>query len=259
MKPSDVLSTKIVEPAWIVENFLPEDYMVIVAGEAGAGKSVLMYNLAYAVASGQPFLGFKTVQHKVLYFDEENSLPDFAMYNQWAWSGLGQPDVAQLDQNLRLEHFALTKGWVEAMRTAIFAHQPGLVIVDTASAAFHMKDENDNAEAARVINQLRAMKPMNTTFIILKHERQRDEEQHRRTIRGAKVWLGSFDYVLYHAIAPRAKRRANGLRLTVLEPGKVRGNLAQVPRLVLDPSFTETEPKGLMFKVSSGRETSETN
>src|SRR5690348_3018268 len=105
MKPSSVISTKIAEPTWIVQDFLPEDYMVIVAGEAGAGKSVLMYHLAYAVASGRPFLGRVTYPHRVLYFDEENGLPDFAKYNLWAWSGTGQPDLTDVDERLDLQHF----------------------------------------------------------------------------------------------------------------------------------------------------------
>ena len=67
-------------------------------------------------------------------------------------------------------------------------------------AAWPVRDENDNAEANRVITQLRVIQSQVTpkpTFTVLKHEKQRDEESHRRTIRGAKVWLGAFDQVIH--------------------------------------------------------------
>lgn len=225
MRPSEILSKEVIEPTWIVKDMIPLGTMIVLAGEAGAGKSYLMYALMYAVAAQQPFLGHATVPTRVLYFDEENAEPDFLQYNQWAWAAAGCTPTEQLDAQLRIEHFSLLGGWKEPMQRAIKEHQPGLVIIDTATPALHIQDENDNAEASRAIQALRAIRqgaghPI--TFIVLKHERQRDDQGHRRTIRGAKVWLGAFDQVLFHVIAPGAKRRKDGTRKTRLEPDKLR-------------------------------------
>ena len=248
-KPSEVLAEKETDLPWIVTGLIPENYVVVLAGEAGAGKSVLMYHLAYAVASGLPFLHFPTRRHRVLYFDDENGGPDFLVYNRWAWAGLGQPDVYELDKWLALETFSLGVDWAAVMKRSIEAFDPGLMIIDTAAAAFRVQDENDNAEAARIIGKVRDLKPPGCAVVILKHMRDRDEHHQRRAIRGAKIWKSQVDFTLFHDIAPRAKRRANNLRYTVLLPDKKRGHLANVPKLRLDPQFTETEPKGLFFKT----------
>ena len=248
MTPEEILKITLPRERWLVQDFLPNDYMVIIAGEAGAGKSVLMYNLAYAVAGGRAFLGHPTLTARVLYFDEENALPDLKTYNEWAYYGHGAPKLEGLNDRLRIEHFGLGRAWPLNMRKAIEAHHPDLIIIDTASSSFSLKDENDNAEASRVIHTLRTLKPAGASMVVLKHEREPSEFR-GRSIRGAKVWLGAFDLVLYHRIAPRAKRRKDGLRKTILEPGKVRGNLITVQCVILDPAFTSTEPKGLILQA----------
>lgn len=256
MKPSEVLSHKVVEPKWIVRDMLPQGTMVLLAGEAGAGKSTLCYAMAYAVALGLPFLGFKTEPTRVLYFDEENGEPDWLQYNQWAYVGLGSPSLPELDAQLRLEREYFVKGWKFAMATALKEHKPGLIVIDTANSAFHIQDENDNAEANRIINDLKRIRidagVPHATFLVLKHEKQRDDMAHRRTIRGAKVWLGAFDQTLYHVIAPGAKRRKDGTRKTVLEPDKLRA-FALKRAVGIDPAWTDTEPKGLILNTYQPR------
>lgn len=253
MRPSSILTRRVIEPDWIVKDMIPRGTMVILAGEAGAGKSTLCYVMAYAVSCGMPFLGHATHPTNVLYFDEENGEPDWLQYNQWAWAGLGCPSTDLLDERLRLEHFSLVGGWKEVMAKAIKEHQPGLVIVDTASPAFHVKDENDNAEATRIMQVLRHLRQLGdkTTFIVLKHEKHQDSHgpaESRRTIRGAKAWMGAFDQVIFHVICNGAKRRKDGTRLTQLEPDKLRA-FALRHRIRIDPSFTDSEPKGLIFKA----------
>lgn len=251
MKPTQILTQQIIEPAWIVKDMIPLGTMIVLAGEAGAGKSYLMYALMYAIGAEQPFLGHATVPTRVLYFDEENAEPDFLQYNQWAWAAAEARPPEQLDESLRIEHFALLGGWKAPMVQAIKEHRPGLVIIDTATPALHIQDENDNAEANRAIQALRAIRQAAghpITFIVLKHERQRDEAGHRRTIRGAKVWLGAFDQVLYHVIAPGAKRRKDGTRLTRLEPDKLRA-FALDHVIAIDPLKVEGPPNSLILRA----------
>lgn len=253
MKPSEILTTEVIEPRWIVHGMIPHGTKIVLAGEAGAGKSTLCYSLAYRVALGMDFLGHKTNQTRVLYFDEENGDPDFLQYNNWAWAGLGVSKDAA-DDWLRIEHKYFIKGWKFAMTTALKEHKPGLIIVDTATKAFHIQDENDNAEATRVITDLDRVQQESgchdATFLVLKHEKQRDDTTHRRSIRGAKAWLSTFDQALYHVIAPGAKRRRDGTRKTVLEPDKLRAFALRFP-IGIDPKFTDTDPKGLILNTYS--------
>jgi hypothetical protein len=61
---------------FLVEGFLPRRCIAIAGGDSTIGKSAFMCQLALCVAAGIPFLGMKTNQSQVLYFDLENSLLD---------------------------------------------------------------------------------------------------------------------------------------------------------------------------------------
>jgi RecA-family ATPase len=240
------------EPDWVIEGLLARGTTTVLAGEAGAGKSFLCYTAAYCIAASQPFLGMKTSPTKVLYFDEENGEPDFRKYNRWVWHGLGCPEIPELEARLRIEHGSLITGWRERVLSIMEDHQPGLVIFDTATPCFSIKDENDNAEANEVMRYLRQCRKIigqETAFLILKHEKMRDDVSHRRTIRGAKAWLGGTDQVMFHTVA-RGRRRKDGLRKTQLLPDKMRAyGLRQ--SLLLDPAWTDPEHKGLIINAYS--------
>ena len=259
-RPSEILTTEYVEPAWVVKGIIPRGTMIIIAGEAGAGKSSLMYDLCYAVAAGRKFLDHQTFPTRILYFDEENAEPDHLQYNRWAWTAHGQQPVAEVDEWLRIGHYDLLQGWKEPLAMTIAQFKPGLVIIDTATPAFHIQDENDNAEANRALQDLRRIRLVSgdpaLTYIILKHERQRDDVWHRRTVRGAKTWLGAVDQVLYHTIAPGARRRKDGTRKTRLEPDKLRAyGLGYT--IGIDPQKVGVPAKSLILRTYQVKDDSE--
>lgn len=61
---------------FLVEDFLPAKSIAIVGGDSTIGKSPLICQLSLCVAAGIPFLGRKTHQGRVLYFDLENPVLD---------------------------------------------------------------------------------------------------------------------------------------------------------------------------------------
>lgn len=61
------------EFAFVVSDFLPETYLVVLGGNSKAGKSCLVTALSMAVAEGEPFLGFQTKQGAVLWCAYEES------------------------------------------------------------------------------------------------------------------------------------------------------------------------------------------
>lgn len=252
MKPSEILTREVIKPAWIVKDMFSKGTMVCLAGEAGAGKSYLMYHLMYCIASRRPFLGHATVPTRISYFDEENGTPDFLQYNQWAWAAQDCPEMTMLDEMISIQHRQLGSGWKMATRKELRAHRPGLVIFDTATPCFSILDENDNGKAQEITRELGQIRKEfgdpECTFIILKHEKQRDDTQHRRTIRGAKAWLGAVDQVIYHVIAPGAKRRKDGTRKTRLEPDKLRA-FALDHTIEIDPEKSEGIPKSLILRA----------
>lgn len=244
---ADVLTAEVHDPTWLVKDMLPRGQLTILAGEPGVGKSILCYHLALAVASGLPFLGvWPTVRTKVLYIDQENSWPDFARYVQWAWRGLGQPDVANID--IQLEHFSLLSDWRPTLERLATTIHPGLIIVDTATPAFSVMDENDNSEATRITQYLRRIQVIasnETTILILKHEREADGVR-RRNIRGAKAWSGAVDSVMFH-VRGRGRPRKDGLKPTFLEPDKVRA-FGLRSKIKVIPEWATEARNGLILK-----------
>ena len=253
LKPTpidEVLTQAAPEPRWLAKGVFPRGTLMTLGGEQGAGKSTLCYGLAYAVVLGLPFLGYPTEPTTVCYFDEENSPIDFQKYNQRIWQGLGAPALDRIRPHLHLFHFAMQGGWKEAMLEVACTLKPGLIVIDTATPVLQIQDENDNSEASRAIQALRAVQKAasnDTSILILKHEKQRDEKGHRRTIRGAKVWLGAVDRTFYHIIPRGCRERKDGLRRTALVPDKLRSFGLESP-IIIDPSWTDVHRTGLIFK-----------
>ena len=255
-----ILNTPDDPPRWLLHGVIGQGQMVILAGEPGVGKSVLSYTLALAVgAGGLPFLGRATSAGPVMYFDEENSLPDVKQYIRWAWRGLGGPDAARV--KVGIEHFSLAVQGArryEYMVERAGAVKPALIIIDTVTPACHIKDENDNAEASRAIAALRRVRTVagpDCTMLLLKHARipHRDATQEdgaRASIRGAKTWLGELDCVLYHVASPGRPTR-DGLRGSRIVPDKVRA-FGLRHSINIHPSWSDQTPPGLILE---GRDT----
>ena len=252
----EILTTVEVEPTWIVQGIIPAATVVLVAGDAGVGKSVMNLSEGLHVALGRPFFGHPTTQTRVLYFDEENSRPDVKAYLQQLWVGMGQPDRDLIKPWFHLEHFSLgDKAWPAKMLALAKAYQPGLIYVDTATSALAIAEENDNAEAQRTVQALRHVMEdcgSGPAIKILKHAKYVSGGGHgkgsgtRRTIRGAKAWLGAVDQTMFHIRAVGAPK-ANGLHTTLLVPDKkrafgLRGNIR------IEPDEVPGKPKGLILR-----------
>lgn len=250
----EILTTEFKPPKWIVEGIIPASTVVLVAGDAGVGKSVMNLCEGLHIALGLPFFGYKTEQHRVLYFDEENSRPDIGAYLQSLWLGLGQPDKTVLRENFFVEHFSLgTAQWPERLRALAKEIQPGIIYIDTATSALSIDDENSNSEAQKACQQLRHIiqaTESRPAIKILKHAKYQSGGGHqgkvRRTIRGAKAWKGAVDQTQFHIRAQGAPKKG-GLHTTILVPDKkrafgLRGNIR------IEPFETEAEPKALTLK-----------
>src|SRR5689334_1737772 len=92
-------------PEWLVEDMFYRGQVFVLAGAPGVGKSFLCNTLAFAIAYGVSFLGKAVTPGKVLYFDEENSLPDLRQYIRSIWKGMGRPNIETAITNIRYEHF----------------------------------------------------------------------------------------------------------------------------------------------------------
>jgi RecA-family ATPase len=215
-------------PRWLVRDLLYQQSLICIAGVPGVGKSVFSYSLAVAVASGQSFLGLPTAQGKVLYFDEENGPANMPTYFRWAYVGAGSPPLDPLSLSLFVGQNAILSdpsGWFNLCLAKAREYRPSLIIFDTSSSCFRITDENDNAEASRVVGNLRLIQAAadnHTSIIILRHARVEYDKDNKRTLykmRGATAWAGATDGIIFH-LAPAGNY--HGLRPTYLLPDKTR-------------------------------------
>lgn len=245
------------DPRWIVHGMIPAGTIVLVAGDAGVGKSVMNLSEALHIALGRSFMGHPVTPAKVLYFDEENSRPDLNAYVAQLWRGMGSPSPDLWAPRFKPHSFSLgNRNWPSLMTRIVQDYRPDIIYIDTATSAFNIVEENDNAEAQRICHVLRhIMADAGMPAIkLLKHAKFQTGGGHggpqvRRTIRGAKSWLGAVDQVLYHIRRP-GRPLKSGLRETLLIPDKtraygLRGNIRVIP------SYLETAPKGLVLKGES--------
>lgn len=213
-------------PPWIIPGIICESSIVVWAGAPGAGKTSLAYSLAIAKATGCEWLGRPLTAEPILYFDEENGEADFKQYMRWYWRGLGMPDPARLNETLRFERFTLTmagKLWVNLMRQIAQEHRPRLILLDTATPACHIENENDNSMASEAIRQLRQVQTAASpgcSIIVFKHAKL-DKDEGKYIVRGAKAWVGETDATIIQYRGPGGKDR-HGFHWNVLRPEKVR-------------------------------------
>lgn len=256
----DILYGDVIEPEWMIPGLLIRGTVVCLAGEPGTGKSILTYGLGLAMATGVPALSGVVgagVPQRVLYFDQENSRADRDGYLRWAWNGIvhshgEEPDLALLDNFLPVYKQLGTAHWPDVVEKYIEDFQPTLIVFDTAISAFALEDENDNAEASRMINHLYALAAMpaggEASIVVLRHAKARQDNKKARSMRGASVWKSQVDQTIFQVRVP-GRPRKNGLALTRLEPDKKR-RYGLTNTIYITPSFTDDDKRGLILEGS---------
>ena len=253
----DILTAEDVEPDWVVPNLIAAGSMIVLGGEAGAGKSYISYTICLAIAAGVPALSGIVPAgpcKRVLYFDEENSGQDRDKYLRRSFQGLGGLDVmdyADLLDNFLPVHFHLGgDDWIDRCAEFVDFWTPDLLVFDTATPCFNIQDENANAEATQAMKGIRHLMRMTdpvASALVLKHAKVRVDGG-RRMLRGAKAWQSGADGVLFQVKA-MGRPRNDGLNLTRLIPDKVRAyGLPQT--LYITPEWMDAKRNGLKLSAS---------
>ncbi len=194
-----VCSEQIKPYKWRIKDTLPEQGSGLFGGQSGAGKSTAATDLAVALATGSDFLGRKVREPcGTVYFAAEggSGIPvrvtasirhrgvteSIPFYYKTEVDNLMKPDeVAKLIADIKM---------IDASFKEKFGVPVGLVIVDTVGAAFHMRDENDNAEVAGVCRTLNKIASETKTVALGVHHFGKNAES---SFRGASYWRGGVD------------------------------------------------------------------
>ncbi len=129
---------------WIVEPILPARRLVALYSPPKMGKSLLMLEVAAAVASGREVLGTTPAPRRVLYVDFENDI-DADVIPRLKAMGYRAEDLGRLDYLSFPSMAALDteRGSLELM-AALDTYRSEVVVVDTVSRAVEgLENEND--------------------------------------------------------------------------------------------------------------------
>ena len=227
--------------------------MVVLAGDAGVGKTLLACVWAQRLASGLEIMGHTVAPMKVLYINEENSWHDIREYMRWARYGMTDANEDLLKENFRLEQFSLTLSpgrWYDNLLAITGDHKPKFTVIDTATPACAIQDEDKNGEASIAISHLRRAQRAGAEgcgMFVLKHAKV-IKSGDDRSIRGAKAWRGACDGLIFHT-KTAGRPRDDGLHCSYIWPDKARAfglreRLKITPRWV---SFGTPKKRGILL------------
>jgi hypothetical protein len=200
-------------PRWIIKDVLPESGIGFIGGQSGAGKSFLAVDLALAIATGEgaSFFG-KPVRRRagvaIIAAEGAAGMPsriEAARGHRNAAKGL---PIAFAASSGDLMQAGAIESLIAQLRDVGLRFEAegsrlGVVIIDTLAAAFGLKDENSNAEAAQVMRALQSVATELNVIVIAVHHYGKSAET---GLRGASAFRAGADF----SIAVHAERDGEG-------------------------------------------------
>jgi len=195
---------QITPPPMLVDELLPTRGLAIAGGQSGAGKTFVAILLATCLAGRKPFFG-KDVSERVgaLYVAAEGQgmiAARFAAAKDALGLDIEKPlPIAwlkappPLNTKEQAEAFAAKLRALDAEFRKEHRVRLGVVILDTVAATFEMKDENDNAEAAKACARMRQIADAFGGLVVPVHHYGKTPEA---GLRGASAWRAGGDVVL---------------------------------------------------------------
>lgn len=171
---------------WLVDGFLIEGGLSILAGAPKSGKSTISRQLALAVANGSQFLDRTVKKGKVLYLaleEEENLLVE-------QFKKIGLTD----DSDVMLHVGPIGVGNViDNMIDAIEGYGASLLVVDTLLLLANFENPNDYNEAYKKLSAFRNIARKTGCHIICLHHQNKGEDRGANSVLGSTAIQGAVD------------------------------------------------------------------
>jgi len=223
---------------WMWADYIPEGSLVLLAGFMKTGKTTLVYSLVGAAVYGRTFLGRDTTKTGALVLAVEEHLRDVRRHLQAAGIGPDAPVYVHVGM------LPATQEGLEEVRAFMAERSLGLLVVDTLTRFWGVRDENDNSEVIAALGPLLDLAHTVGITVLLVHHAGKNEEEEStgREIRGASGTFGMVDQALILKRVRGGAPTARSLRAL--------GRYPETPReVILDfdeetATFTVIESKG---------------
>lgn len=189
-----IVDSAIEMPQGLWGNFLFPESIAFLSGEAGAGKTTFVYNLAGGLSCGESYLGFEIPRPlNVLLYDLES--PD----------GLIKARSKLLEQvnysNVEIGRFDDFR--TEYKRLIVEGKGFDIIVIDTVSKGFKTVSEDDNAEAREEMKMIRNYtRETKACVVLLHHMGKMPQGKAVYRARGASARVDLSDIVInFEAIA----------------------------------------------------------
>ena len=175
---------------WMVRGVLPAERFAALYGQSGSGKSFLVLDMAFTVASGDiEWFGRSVIQAQVTYVCLEGEAGMGKRVKAWSLHhNKPVPDALRFI----MQPFDLRSNDVPGLAEAIVASggEGGLVIVDTLSRAAPGADENSSVDMGKIIAAAKQLQILVGGLVLLVHHTGKDAT---RGLRGHSSLYAALD------------------------------------------------------------------
>jgi hypothetical protein len=148
---------------YLIDGFLPESGLVLLAGDPKAGKTAIASAIALAVAKGKPFAGMETKQGAVLWMCLEES------YDERCAVMRGVRGITDLPFFVTQDHIPVdTEDGYEEILEWVVATKARLLVVDPLHAAHSGRSLHDGWAARKTLKLLKRLSE-HCTVLVLHH------------------------------------------------------------------------------------------
>ena len=174
------------EPEWLLDGVLPQDgETVVIFGQPGCGKSVLLLDICASVARGVPWQGLETKQGRVVYIAGEG----VAGFRQRirAYAQANSIELSEIDNLLIVSEMPnlLTDDDANELASELQILGPiKLIVIDTLARATPGGNENSAEDVGRALAHCKLIHNLTGALVCLVHHSGKDQA------RGARGWSG---------------------------------------------------------------------
>ncbi len=182
-------------PDWIVDGTIERETLTVLSGDTGAAKSIVSSALVLAL-DAQEWLGLPTHIDRMTVIDDEN--PEALILARLKALGADNELRDRLTYFNRQGFRIGDRGSTDAfLRAHLEDFRPDLLVIDTLMAACDVEDQNNNAEAVRIMRFLGSLATeYECAVLLLHHERKQSKllpSSSGQAMMGARQWAGQAD------------------------------------------------------------------